>query len=101
FSAGYLKKSGSVAEEQADKASVVASLKTGAIGVKVMIMHPDIQLPDKIKIKEQEVDKKVQVEVIKEEKTEEKTKKKETKPRKVKKKEKEEKKEENATNQEK
>jgi len=88
FSAGYLKKSGSVAEEQVDKASVVALLKTGAIGVKVMIMHPDISLPDKIKLKEE--DKKVQVEQIKEpaeetkeeEAKEEKPKKKERKPRK-------------------
>ncbi|MFH1331960.1 MAG: 30S ribosomal protein S3 [archaeon] len=86
FSAGYLKKSGSVAEEQVDKASVVALLKTGAIGVKVMIMHPDISLPDRIKLKE---DKKVQIEQIKEpveeakeEVKEEKPKKKERKPRK-------------------
>ncbi len=69
FSAGYLKKSGSIAEEEVDKASVVASLKTGSIGVKVMIMHPDIILPDKIKLKEE--DKKIEIKPIKEEEKQE------------------------------
>jgi len=84
FSVGHLKKSGNIAEEKVDKASVVASLKTGSIGVKVMIMHPDIVLPDKIKIKEE--DKKIEITPIKEEtKTEEKkeeTKTEEEKPKK-------------------
>ncbi|MFH1210915.1 MAG: 30S ribosomal protein S3 [archaeon] len=84
FSAGYLKKSGNIAQEHVDRATVVASLKTGSIGVKVMIMHPDIQLPDKITIRE--IDKKVEITPIPtekiEEKKEEKPKKKERKPRK-------------------
>lgn len=97
FSAGYLKKSGSVAEELVDKASVVASLKTGSIGVKVLIMHPTIKLPDKITFKEE--DKKIEITQVKEEKTEEKaeekTEEKETKQKKEKKtKEKKEKKKE-------
>lgn len=54
FSAGYLKKSGSISENEIKRVSAVANLKSGAIGVKVSIMTPDIQLPDKIKIKTQE-----------------------------------------------
>lgn len=65
FTAGYLKKSGSVSEDLIDKASVVSSLKTGSIGVKVKIMTPDIKLPDKITLKEE--DKKIEVKEIKEE----------------------------------
>ncbi len=98
FSAGHLKKSGSVAEEQVDKASVVALLKTGAIGVKVKIMHRDTMLPDKITIKEE--DKKVQVEQIKEEPKEEKKEeeKKEDKPKRERKTKKKEKVEQNEPN---
>jgi len=50
FKAGYLKKSGDIAESFVKKGYATAHLKSGAIGVKVMILTPDIQLPDKIKI---------------------------------------------------
>jgi len=63
FSAGYLKKSGDISESFIKKAYKVAKLKTGIIGVQVRIMTTDIQLPDKIIIKEE--DKKIQVEEIK------------------------------------
>jgi len=53
FSAGYLKKSGDIAENYALNAKVVAHLKTGSIGVKVTILPPTIVLPDSIKIKEE------------------------------------------------
>ncbi len=51
FKAGYLKKSGHVAETQVDKATVAANLKSGTIGIKVSIMQADVALPDKITIK--------------------------------------------------
>ncbi|MFH1209568.1 MAG: 30S ribosomal protein S3 [archaeon] len=51
FSAGHLKKSGNVSENLIKRALVVAELKSGAIGVKVNILTPDIQLPDVIKPK--------------------------------------------------
>lgn len=63
FSAGYLKKSGDVSENYVLRANVSAYLKTGAIGVKVMILPPDINLPDKIKFIADEV-KEVKVEEI-------------------------------------
>jgi len=52
FSAGYLKKSGNVAEVGVLQASTVANLRSGSVGVKVKIMPPDILLPDSITIKE-------------------------------------------------
>jgi small subunit ribosomal protein S3 len=51
FSAGYLKKSGDPAETQVKKASFIANLKSGAIGVKVKIMPPEAKLLDKITLK--------------------------------------------------
>lgn len=67
FSAGYLKKSGDIAENKIKKALAVASLKSGIIGIKVSIMTPDIELPDKLKSAQKEV---VVVEEIKEEQKE-------------------------------
>ena len=54
FSAGYLKKSGDIAENFVNYGYAVAHLKSGSVGVKVMLLTPDIKLPDKIKFKEQE-----------------------------------------------
>jgi small subunit ribosomal protein S3 len=88
FSAGYLKKSGSIAEDEVDKASVTALLKTGAVGVKVLIMHPDIELPDKIRIIDTQLDKTIKVEPIAEKAIEEKTEEKEEKSKKKEKKQK-------------
>ncbi len=52
FYAGYLKKSGDIAESKVLKGESVANLKSGSVGVKVSIMHPDTILPDKLEIKE-------------------------------------------------
>ncbi len=48
FFDGYLKKSGDVSETQVRRGLAVAHLKSGAVGVKVSILPPDIKLPDKI-----------------------------------------------------
>ncbi len=52
FYDGYMKKSGDIAVSFVKKAQTTANLNSGSIGVKVSIMLPDTQLPDKIKIKE-------------------------------------------------
>jgi len=52
FYAGYLKKSGDVADSQILHGESVANIKSGSIGVKVKILPPDLKLPDKIEIKE-------------------------------------------------
>lgn len=76
FSAGHMKKSGDISETYVKKSSALAHLKTGAVGVKVKILTPDISLPDAIKIKETESEPKVEEikEVQKEEIVEEKPK---------------------------
>lgn len=51
FYLGYLKKSGDVAKG-IKQAYAVAQLKSGTVGIQVRIMPPDINLPDKIVIKE-------------------------------------------------
>ena len=51
FAAGYLKKSGDVAVTQVRKGYAVAYLKSGAVGIKVSILTPDILLPDRILFK--------------------------------------------------
>ncbi|MFH0798090.1 MAG: 30S ribosomal protein S3 [Candidatus Woesearchaeota archaeon] len=77
FYAGYLKKSGDIAESKVLKGECVANLKSGSVGVKVSIMHPDTILPDKIEIKEikkpEQVEIKVEevIETVAEEKEEE------------------------------
>ena len=48
FKAGYLKKSGDIAENFVQKGQAVAKLKSGIVGIKVSLMLPDIKLPDKI-----------------------------------------------------
>lgn len=65
FLAGYLKKSGDIAENYILIAKVVAHLKTGSIGVQVRILPPTVVLPDTIKIKEKEKSE-VKVEELKE-----------------------------------
>jgi len=100
FSEGYLKKSGDVSETQVRRGLAVAHLKSGAVGVKVSILPPDIKLPDKIVYKEdiekakKELEKKAEEKKKEEEKEkteeekEEKAVKKEPKKKKVKEKEK-------------
>ncbi|MBT3691536.1 30S ribosomal protein S3 [Candidatus Woesearchaeota archaeon] len=55
FSAGHLKKSGDISENHMRRGFAIAHLKSGAIGVKVSILTPDIKLPDDIDIYEPEV----------------------------------------------
>lgn len=83
FLAGYLKKSGDISANYVICKKTVAKLKTGAVGIKVKIMPPDIRLPDKIyareipegiEVKEEEIKEKPKKETkrkAKEEKTEE------------------------------
>lgn len=66
FSAGYLKKSGDISENKIRRAQAIAKLKSGAIGIKVSIMTPDIQLPDKITIRSKEELEKIKSEETKE-----------------------------------
>lgn len=51
FKAGYMKKSGDIAQNKVQKQCAQANLKSGVVGVKVLIMTPDIVLPDKITFK--------------------------------------------------
>ena len=48
FTAGYLKKSGSVSETLVDKAIEAANLHTGTVGVQIKLLRPDVVLPDSI-----------------------------------------------------
>jgi len=50
FYQGYLKKCGDIAVSDVKVAYTVAKLKSGTIGIKVSIMTPDTDLPDKIAI---------------------------------------------------
>lgn len=51
FSAGYLKKSGDISAYYIDRAYEPANLKSGTIGIKVSVLHPDVVLPDEITLK--------------------------------------------------
>lgn len=51
FPAGYMKKSGQIAVTGVRKAYAVALLKRGTVGIKVMIMPPDLQLPDDVSVR--------------------------------------------------
>ncbi len=64
FSAGYLKKSGDIHYSKIKKVIVEANLKIGVIGIKLSIMTPDIELPDKMVIID---DKTVKLEEVKQE----------------------------------
>jgi len=86
FSEGHLKKSGDISENHMKRSNITANLKSGAIGIKVNILTPDIRLPDKLIYKyEKEVKEEPKKEVKKVEKKEEK-KEEEPKVKKVKKK---------------
>ena len=66
FYQGYMKKSGSVAQFEVDKAQSRAELKSGTVGIKVMIMGPDTKLPDDIRlVGEEESDLQKRVEAAK------------------------------------
>lgn len=77
FSAGHLKKSGDIAMSHLQKAQTVANLKSGTIGIKVVIMLKDTVMPDSIKLKEE--DKEIKIEEIRKEQENEPSKKKRTK----------------------
>ena len=55
FYKGYLKKCGNISIEGVRHAVASARTKTGAIGVRVSIMPPDVKLPDDIQVKKNEV----------------------------------------------
>jgi len=69
FYAGHLKKSGDISQNYIKKTLVVAELKSGAIGIKVHILTPDVILPDEIKLRDEEkeikIEEKNETEVIK------------------------------------
>lgn len=50
FYQGYLKKSGEASVSGVQKAQASALLKSGIIGIKVSLMPPDVQLPDRVTI---------------------------------------------------
>jgi small subunit ribosomal protein S3 len=50
FNQGYLKKCGDIAVSEVKVAYASAQLKIGTIGIKVSIMTPDTQLPDRMRI---------------------------------------------------
>src|SRR3989344_7437181 len=64
FTAGYLCKSGNIAENYVDKADDSCYLRSGAVGIKVSILHPDVKLPDAINFKKIIVEE-IKVEEIK------------------------------------
>jgi small subunit ribosomal protein S3 len=75
FNAGYLPKSGNPALKYVRKATLHVQLKPGMLGVKVHIMPPDVEFPDKISILESvpaegEIVEKVKAEELVEEKEE-------------------------------
>jgi small subunit ribosomal protein S3 len=51
FSAGYLKKSGDISLNFMDRSYEYCNLRSGTIGIKVSILHPDVILPDKVTMK--------------------------------------------------
>lgn len=59
FTAGYLCKSGNIAENYVDKAKDICHLRSGAVGIKVSILHPEIKLPDTINFKEFKIEEKI------------------------------------------
>src|SRR3989338_711331 len=54
FSAGYLKKSGDISANYVDRCYESCNLRSGTIGIKVSILHPEVALPDEVKFKTQE-----------------------------------------------
>jgi len=51
FYNGYLKKCGNIAVEGVKRATAVAIMKTGEIGIRVAIMGKDVQRPDDIQVR--------------------------------------------------
>ncbi len=61
FSVGYLKKSGDISENYMDRCYEACNLRSGTIGIKVSILHPDVVLPDDITLKIQNKDAEIKV----------------------------------------
>jgi len=76
FYSGYLKKCGDISIVGVDKTHAQAKLKTGIIGVKVSIMPPGTELPDKVELIKEKEEK---IEEVKEESKEDAEAKKEAK----------------------
>ena len=57
FYQGYLSKAGEPAEKLVSHGYAMATLKPGIAGVKVLVMPPDVPLPDEIKIAAEEAPK--------------------------------------------
>ena len=55
FYYGYIKKCGNAAMTLVDIAYATAHLKSGAVGIKVSIMPPNVRLPDDVKFREEEI----------------------------------------------
>lgn len=51
FKAGYLKKSGDISDNFVDRGYAIAHLRSGAVGIQVRILKPDVRLPDEMRIK--------------------------------------------------
>ncbi len=60
FYEGYLKKSGD-ASNNVLKSISSATLKTGAVGIKVSIMPPELRLPDDVKVKDEITEEKIEI----------------------------------------
>ena len=71
FKEGHLKKSGDISQNHIDIAYAQAILKTGMVGIKVSLMHPELKLPDKVLFKTIEESKGEKAEKPKEKKAEE------------------------------
>ncbi|HLC86144.1 MAG TPA: 30S ribosomal protein S3 [Candidatus Nanoarchaeia archaeon] len=53
FLSGYLKKSGDISESFMDRANEACNLRSGTVGIKVSILHPDVMLPDSITLRQE------------------------------------------------
>jgi small subunit ribosomal protein S3 len=65
FYQGYLKKCGDIAVSQIKVAYASAQLKSGTIGIKVSIMTPDTELPDRMYLIKADEDVAVKIEEVK------------------------------------
>ncbi len=65
FSAGYLKKCGDIAVSYVKHSKLSVNLSIGTVGVKVSIMTADIELPDKLLLVSDMLDKTVKLEEVK------------------------------------
>ena len=81
FYQGYMKKSGDLAVEGVRRAQAAALMKSGIIGIKVAIMPPDVELPDRITLVEAPVQVQSEESTAQEQSTKDEVKKSEKKKR--------------------